>query len=156
MRRFLAVLGVYLVGYVPLAAFVAVLEGAAYGRWGLARGDWEYQLGAFVAYLGAWFLLAAPIAAALVLVLLPRIATVRPVRRTLLVSLAGISAVLFATTIVAEGAAAIGEGSWGLPIVLFSSPVAFLGVAAGFGIVASRFAVNRSGKMAPLNSREDG
>ena len=43
-----------------------------------------------------------------------------------------------AATIVAEGAAAIGEGSWDAPITLLISPVAFLGAAAVYGFVAGR------------------
>lgn len=150
MRRFLAILGLYVGGYLPLAAVVGVLEGALHGQWGLTPRDWEYQLGAFVAYLAIWLLLSAPFAAALLLALLRRISATRMLWRAVLAAMAGVAAVCFGATIVAELAAVLGEGSWYAPLVLVTYPIAFLGAAAIYGIAASGLSAPRRGKSAAL------
>lgn len=150
MRRFSIALALYVFGYLPLLALLMVLEGAAYGRWGLSARDWEYQLSGFVAFMSGWLLIAAPFAAAILCWLLTRIDRVQSGRRKAFAALAGFLSVFLGACGVAEGAAAVGQGSWGAPIALALFPVALLIAGIVYGLASSLMVGRHATSVPPL------
>jgi hypothetical protein len=128
-------------GYLPLAGVVGIIEGAAYGRWGLSLHDWQYQLGGYAAFMLPWLAPSGVLAAPLTLVLLRAVHVRAPARRRLWVGVCGPIAVVSSAALVLGIS---GGAWWAAPLMLGALPVTFLGGAAAFAALCARYALPTS------------
>lgn len=138
MRRYLLLYLLYVVGYLPFAAVIVVLEGALYGRWGLSAHDWGFQIGAFSASFAPWLAITGIPAAAILLTLLDLMARVQSRHQAIRAAAAGFVAVFGAAAALQVAADLLDRRVLQAPLMLFTLPCAFVGGAALFGVVAAR------------------
>jgi hypothetical protein len=143
MRRYLKLYLLFVVGYLPFAAVIVVLEGALYGRWGLSAFDWGYQFGAFSAEFAPWLAITGIPAAAILLTLLDRMARVQSRHQAIRGAAAGFFAVFGAAAALQVAADLLDRRVLQAPLMLFTLPCAFVGGAALFGVVAARLIYGR-------------